>query len=178
MNPTPPANSSDAPAQIPTCAVCGKPARHNVPRLGASAGWVHAHDGSHLCAVPDADRKAQRITPECQPVFPCEVSADSWKTWFTAKSKGHLKLSFRDATHWRPLQPNAPQEVPMQTIAEAANTPEKAERLVKLFHAAKSGRRGPKAQIVADSPSLSIAEKTATKTKPIKPLDMRLRSGS
>lgn len=32
-----------------TCAKCGLPMRHNVPRLGDAGGWVHADNGSFDC---------------------------------------------------------------------------------------------------------------------------------
>lgn len=45
----PPSQNNPVDGEKATCGVCGKPARHNVPRLGPAGGWVHAHDGSHLC---------------------------------------------------------------------------------------------------------------------------------
>ena len=38
--------------QVPFCGDCGKPIRHNVPRLGEAGGWVHAETGSLSCAEP------------------------------------------------------------------------------------------------------------------------------
>lgn len=49
----------------PHCAICGKPARHNVPRLGPDGGWIH-QDGTHLCLLPAqqlACEAAQVATP-------------------------------------------------------------------------------------------------------------------
>lgn len=48
---------------------------------------------------------------EVAPVFPCEITADSWKSWFIAKTKFTLTHGIhRDATHWRPLTAPEPSE--------------------------------------------------------------------
>lgn len=36
----------------PYCMNCGKPMKHNVPRLGPDGGWVHADTGYPLCGKP------------------------------------------------------------------------------------------------------------------------------
>jgi hypothetical protein len=47
---------SVAAGSAPFCAWCKKPMRHNVPRLGATGGWVHAENGSLTCANVDLVR--------------------------------------------------------------------------------------------------------------------------
>ncbi len=48
----------------PTCANCNRPMRHNVPRLGASAGWVHADTGRFECGVSQPDAGWVKIEKE------------------------------------------------------------------------------------------------------------------
>jgi hypothetical protein len=48
----------------------------------------------------------QRITPECQPVFPCWLWDSQASKWFYVTHAG-----FRGMTHWHPDQPTAPEPV-------------------------------------------------------------------
>lgn len=52
----------------------------------------------------DADRKSQRITPECQPQFPCELmkSFELGQRGVLAYDESDLRL-YSDYTHWRPV---------------------------------------------------------------------------
>jgi len=54
--------------EIAVCVKCEKPMRHNVPRLGDSAGYVHSDTGSPVCAediLEDLIKKAKNtpLTP-------------------------------------------------------------------------------------------------------------------
>lgn len=80
-----------------------------------------------------------KITPENQPVFPCWLWDTACLHWTRRINVNQyftqLDLHNERLTHWHPDQPTAPTKVPEPlTIAEAANTPEKTERLVGLFH--------------------------------------------
>lgn len=55
---------------------------------------------------------AHRITPECQPVFPCWLWHEGTWRWIRHVAFPHHDLLHNAYTHWHPDQPEAPTTVP------------------------------------------------------------------
>ena len=100
--------------------------------------------GNQAETAPVITYPIRAITPDCQPTLSQRLKTLS--AWCASRAEGQhdsattLTMLSRKVEELRKrvLQPTAPTEMPAQTIAEAANTPEKAERLVEVFYGVSS----------------------------------------